>query len=222
MSNINSTEQINTILEFLKENPGMYSTRKKKNKPDPTTDQGIKEIKDIIMDAKKKMVVLKDPTTVPDPLVFYILQNHHGIHKTKKTEVETQHQWAMAAEDIIGELLEQYIDKESVANNSGWVRCYGDTVKGTDFLKKTNKDLLLLQIKNRDNSENSSSKEIRKSLKDSEGVEILKWFRTFSQTGKTNWDKFPDDDLKDILTEKKFFKFVDNWIKTTKKSDTKK
>jgi hypothetical protein len=42
-----------------------------------------------------------------------------------------------------------------------------------------------LQIKNRDNSENSSSKAVR------DNTDIQKWFRTFSKTGKTNWDNLP-------------------------------
>ena len=203
---------IDIILDFLKENPGMFSTRLRKNKPDPTTDPGIEQIKDIILKSMNKKVFLNEPKTVPDPMVFYILQHHYGVKCSKKMEVEKQHQWAMAAEDIVGELLEQYIDSEVLVSKSGWVRCYGNTVKGTDFLKKTDRDVTLLQVKNRDNSENSSSSDIRRSLKNSEGVEIKKWFRTFSKSGKTNWAAFPDESLKTILTEQKFQEFVNEWV----------
>ena len=202
---------IDIILDFLRENPGMFSTRLRKNKPDPTTDTGIDQIKRIILKSADKKVFLNKPKTVPDPMVFYILQHHFGVKCSKKKEVEEHHQWAMAAEDIVGELLEQYIDSEVVVSKSGWVRCYGDTVKGTDFLKKTDNDVTLLQVKNRDNSENSSSSDIRKSLKNSEGVEIKKWFRTFSKTGDTNWAEFPDETLKNTLTEQKFQAFVNEW-----------
>lgn len=204
---------INIILDFLKENPRMFSTRLKKNKPDPTTDRGIDQIKDIILKSMNKKVFLNEPNTVPDPMVFYILHHHYSVKYSKKKEVEKLHQWAMAAEDIVGKLLEQYIDSEVVVSKSGWVRCYGDTVKGTDFLKKTDNDVTLLQVKNRDNSENSSSSDIRRSLKNSEGVEIKKWFRTFSKTGDTNWAEFPDETLKNTLTEKKFQAFVNEWAK---------
>ena len=61
----------------------------------------------------------------------------------------------------------------------GWHCCWGETMKSIDFC---NEDGQLLQIKNSDNSENSSSKAVR------DGTEIKHWFRRFSKTGKTNWE----------------------------------
>jgi hypothetical protein len=110
----------------------------------------------------------------------------------------------MAAENMVGELLERYID--SVLSKHGWVWCCGALVKHVDFIKKEDNGYRLLQIKNRDNSENSSSKAIR------DGTTIEHWFRTFSRTGRTNWEAFPDKSLKSHLSEVGFVSYVEKYI----------
>ena len=116
----------------------------------------------------------------------------------------------MAAENIIGELLEMYIDNMSRVTSAGWCRAYGDVVKGVDFVKSSPSGWILLQIKNRDNSENSSSSAIRS------GTNIIKWFRTFSRTGNTNWSNFPDDMLKSQMSENGFRIFVQDYMASLK------
>ena len=64
----------------------------------------------------------------------------------------------------------------------------------------------LLQIKNRDNSENSSSMAIRK------GTSIEKWFRSFSKKTDTNWDQFPDENVKGLVSEEGFRAFVREYL----------
>ena len=201
------------ILDFLEKYPDMFSTRKQKCKPDPTIEEGRTKIKQIMIEAKNKKLRLKEVKTVPDPMVFFILNKHNDVDISRKREVEKLHQQAMGAEDVIGELLERYIDQEAKSIGSGWVRCYGDVVKAVDFIKKDGKNFLLLQIKNRDTTENSSSSKIRKFIKDKQNVDINKWFRTFARTGKTNWDAFPDATLRNNLSEKKFEIFISQWIK---------
>tara|TARA_B100000315_G_C14139368_1_gene390620 strand:+ start:210 stop:497 length:288 start_codon:yes stop_codon:yes gene_type:complete len=71
-------DSIDIILDFLKENPGMFSTRKKKNKPNPTTDLGSDQIKDIIVESQKKKVIIAEPTTTPDPMVFHFSEMRKG------------------------------------------------------------------------------------------------------------------------------------------------
>ena len=79
-------------------------------------------------------------------------------------------------------------------------------VKKIDFIKIENNKYRLLQIKNRDNSENSSSAAIR------DDTTIEKWFRTYSLTGKTNWINFPDNQLKSQLSGNGFTEFVENYL----------
>jgi hypothetical protein len=64
----------------------------------------------------------------------------------------------------------------------------------------------LLQVKNRDNSENSSSSAIRN------GTNIEKWHRTFSKRVGSNWAAFPDDETRDKLSEKAFELFVRQYL----------
>jgi hypothetical protein len=113
----------------------------------------------------------------------------------------------MAAENVTGSLLEEYI--ASVMEPLGWVWCSGKMVKASDFIKfpsvQTGKPHLL-QVKNRSNSENSSSSAIRK------GTTIDKWHRLEAETGVTRWDKFPDPQGKKSLSEAKFQEFVKDRI----------
>ena len=107
----------------------------------------------------------------------------------------------MAAENMVGEILERYLN--SVLSQFGWVWCCGALVKHIDFVKKEDDgSFKMLQVKNRDNSENSSSKAIRN------GTDILHWFRTYSKTGNTNWNSFPDQVAKSLLSEKLFIDYV--------------
>lgn len=62
----------------------------------------------------------------------------------------------MCAENYAGNLLERYLD--SVLRKNDWCWCCGDFVKAIDFIgKDDNGKWQALQIKNRDNTENSSS-----------------------------------------------------------------
>src|SRR6202453_1801536 len=65
---------------------------------------------------------------------------------------------------------------------AGWIWCSGTSVKAVDFIHydEKNNEWNLLQVKNRDNTENSSSSKIR------DNTTIKKWFRTYSQRDTTN------------------------------------
>ena len=199
-----------TILDFLEEHPQMFSTRKRKNIPDPTTKEGKSSIRKVIELSMDNKIIPSTPKTVPDGAVFQIMENYYGVDGSKKEEIEKQHQYAMAAEDVVGALLEEYISSQAIKYNL--IKCHGETVKGTDFIKREENGWFLLQIKNRNNSENSSSASIRGFLNSAQGVVIEKWFRTFALTGKTNWERFPDDILCNILNEKDFRSFVFDYI----------
>ena len=72
---------------------------------------------------------------------------------------------------MIGQLLERYII--NAAKDYGWIFT-AECVKAVDFLKKEENNWIPLQIKNSDNTENSSASAIRN------GTKIQKWFRRFS------------------------------------------
>lgn len=146
----------------------------------------------------------KIPQTTTDEAVEEILNIYYGIEEGAVASAIGIHKQAMGAENIIGTLLERYIDNQ--ASRFGWIWCAGSIVKAADFIRKNENGWDVLQIKNRDNSENSSSAAIR------EGTDIKKWFRTFSKRSGTNWDNFPDDKLKKVLSEKGFHQFIRDYI----------
>lgn len=120
------------------------------------------------------------PKTQIDPVVVSIIQSKRGDEANQILETK---KWITAVEGSIGYLLERYID--SKITDGEWIWCTGSVVKSTDFIKKTDNGWLQLQIKNRNNTENSSSAAVRS------GTKIKMWFRFFSQTGKTNWNTLP-------------------------------
>jgi hypothetical protein len=90
--------------------------------------------------------------------------------------VREAHRLAMSAENLIGGLLEEYIADETA--DLGWSCCWGRSVQSVDFVHR---DGRLLQVKNRSNSENSSSSRVRR------GTSIQKWHRVDAINGRTNW-----------------------------------
>jgi len=116
------------------------------------------------------------------------------------------HQASMAAENKVGDLLELYLAEQ--LEPAGWFRCCCNIIKGVDFLKPGN-PVILLQVKNRDNSENSSSATIREYLREHGcPVEIVKWYRCKSADGTTCWQDFPGNADESLASEEGFRKFI--------------
>ncbi|WP_170929995.1 MULTISPECIES: SinI family restriction endonuclease [unclassified Pseudomonas] len=150
--------------------------------------------------AAKQLIL---PRTVQDPIIPVIMGAHGNFAPEELQKMQTAHAIAMAAENLTGDLLEDYI--ASKAEPTGWVQCSGYTTKKADFIKRADDgsgDWKILQIKNRDNSENSSSRSVR------EGTNILKWHRTFARKEGSNWHNFPDAQLAPQLSEQDFQAYV--------------
>lgn len=146
------------------------------------------------------------PSTVPDDLIGLILSACYGVAEHDQQTAIDMHMKAMGAENIIGNLLERYIASE--LEPRGWVWCSAPFVKSIDFIKPDPqmRTWELLQVKNRDNSENSSSSAVRS------GTRIQKWFRTYSQTGASNWENFPDAQGRTALSATSFREFVRHYL----------
>lgn len=155
-------------------------------------------------EAREQQLDLRVVGTVPDPAVDVILRAFAGLENL--STVSEHHRQSMAAENLLGQLLERYIAERLEAHD--WIWCAGNTIRSIDFLRN---DLgIALQIKNRDNSENSSSSAIR------QGTAIQKWFRIYAKTGKTNWDSFPSTSPGVVLTENDFHRYIENYAKSIK------
>jgi hypothetical protein len=197
---------------FLKDNPESLSWRAK-SRPSLTEPDDIDVLAKKFVDGYKRSDFPAQPGTVPDEMVSIVMQVAYGYSKSECQKIKTDHQYSMCAENCVGALLERYLD--SIMRSHGWVWCCGDFVKAVDFILPTNSGWDALQIKNRDNSENSSSSAIRNN------TDIQKWFRTFSQTGKTNWDNLPPMMQGKGLSEDGFIEFVKKYLKREKKKLSK-
>ena len=147
----------------------------------------------------------KMPGTVPDDAVNIIIKA--GLPKLSDkqvSEIVYAHRLGMSAENILGLLLEEFLFEKLAP--AGWAMAWGETVKHVDFCHK---DGRLLQIKNRSNSENSSSSKIR------DGKPIEKWFRVNANNGKYQWEKLSEIVGTSIpgLNEEEFQRFITQTLK---------
>ena len=156
--------------------------------------------------SKSKRIVLKDVGTVPDPAVDVVLEVFGRFNKADLAAMRENHRASMAAENKVGQLLEAYLAAK--LEPKGWFWCNCNIVKGVDFFKPGT-PAHLLQVKNRSNSENSSSQAIRKTLEDAGcPVKIEKWYRTESSTGETRWNDFEGNSRGSLLSEEGFHNFI--------------
>jgi len=148
----------------------------------------------------------KTPGTIPDQAVNIIIQA--GLSKIKSAQMKDvvfAHRLCMSAENILGLLLEEFLFEKLSAH--GWAMAWGETVKHVDFCRK---DGFLLQVKNRSNSENSSSSKVR------DGKPIERWFRVNATNGRYQWEKLSTivgSGISD-LTEECFQEFIRKTLKS--------
>ena len=102
-----------------------------------------------------------------DPAVKTIVKMITQTSDEDASVKESHHNLFMSAENVQGALLEEYID--SIISDHGWIWCKGNILRSVDFC--TIDGSRLLQIKNKSNSENSSSSSVR------DGTKIEKWYR---------------------------------------------
>lgn len=206
------------VCSFLSEYPNELSWRTSKNNPvipDVESDRGISILANRYFDSYRRSDFPAVPSTVPDEMVSVIMENAYGYSPEECERIKLEHQHAMCSENCVGNLLERYLDSKLRASHWNW--CCGEFVKAIDFLEKNEKgEWIALQIKNRDNSENSSSSAIR------DGTRIQKWFRSFSKDTKkgrtsfTNWRNLPTLMEGYDLGEDEFKTFVSGYISKNK------
>jgi len=141
--------------------------------------------------------------TVADPVIEKII----GARLSNLTDEELKkisfaHRLGMSAENILGLLLEEYLSIN--LRPRGWHCAWGETVKSVDFV---NEDGSLLQIKNRSNSENSSSSAIRN------GTEIEKWYRIKADRIEYMWETLNQICNTTNLSEEAFVDFATRCVR---------
>lgn len=218
------TKNFVTIVRFLSDHEG-FRPNKRASKKSPNPKFGDESYLEWLANKYIKGREPSDvpmPNTVADPALSKVLAYGYPTYMKELLErggedatiedllfqLVEGHRIAMVAENVIGELLERYID--DAIGDDDWIWCAGEVVKSVDFIRvapsSSQDDAIIewesLQIKNRDNSENSSSSAIRK------GTTIKKWHRTKSKTGDTCWDNFPVKPGDIVLSEPEFQKFI--------------
>ncbi len=200
-------ERLESLLRFCAQNPAAFPTRRGKKKIDSAAEVDDAYLKAYVgryYRERARAIVLKDVKTKRDPAVDEVLKAFEKVPVEELDRIGNAHRLSMQAENIVGKLLESYVAR--LLESKGWVWCCGETMRSVDFIKdEQGKEVRLLQIKNRDNSENSSSSAIR------EGTTIEKWYRSNSRTGETRWDKlqeYCDAREDERCTEEGFYKFV--------------
>ncbi len=138
------------------------------------------------------------PGTVSDPIIEKIIGTRlPDLTDADLNKITHAHRLGMSAENILGLILEEYLSDNLEA--SGWHCAWGETVKAVDFV---NEDGRLLQIKNRSNSENSSSSSVRV------GTKIEKWYRIKADRVEYMWGALNNVCGTTCLSEEGFVQFV--------------
>jgi hypothetical protein len=201
-------KSLQVILDFLKLNPDRISNgRASKNYPKDSEAWWTRWAQKFVKG--RELRAINQPKTKSDNMVSELLLSYFDL-EAKDLEVALQnHRNAMSAENAIGGLLEAYLAVH--LEKKGWVWCSGETVKAIDFLLVLpNGQFRTLQVKNRSNTENSSSSAIRN------GTDIEKWHRMDANTGALKWDKFPDESIQGEISEDGFKEFVRAYIQEFK------
>ncbi|MCI2255776.1 SinI family restriction endonuclease [Domibacillus sp. PGB-M46] len=151
--------------------------------------------------ANRKAKPLSEKDIVKDPALGYMLSLYYEIVSGRPVEGEDieqalqAHQILMAIEYVQGNFLEGYIASVICKDPYNFIWCDGQTLKAADFCKRIvgeggQPELKLIQVKNKHNTENSSSKTVRNN------TTIEYWFRLGKRTGKNKnnipvykWDK---------------------------------
>ncbi|WP_300259997.1 SinI family restriction endonuclease [Clostridium sp.] len=132
----------------------------------------------------------KPKDSCDDPVLNLMIENIKDLSEEESSTWLSHHNLFMSAENIQGELLEQYIANK--LDPSIWFWCRGPIVYSTDFCTLDGKNFL--QIKNKYNTENSSSDKVR------DGRRIIKWFRVKKgMRHKKPYPKFNWESLNKIL-----------------------
>jgi SinI restriction endonuclease len=142
--------------------------------------------------------ISQPPATIADPIVStIILAKLPELVPEQIEQIKYAHRLSMSAENIQGLLLEEFLSEQLA--DYGWYCCWGESVKHVDFC---NVDGSLLQVKNRSNSENSSSSRVRIDRP------IDKWYRVNASNGQYRWSQLNEKYATDRFSEENFVLFV--------------
>ena len=124
--------------------------------------------------------IAKPKSTCNDPAITVMVRVARNMTEQQSNIGVSNHNLFMSAENIQGNLLEEYIALK--IRPYGFLWCNGNVLHAIDFCNSNGS--FFLQVKNKSNTENSSSDKIR------EGTTIEKWYRLGTKI--CNGVKVPD------------------------------
>jgi SinI restriction endonuclease len=185
-----------TILAACYRNPGLSPTLQGST-PEVLAQSWLKKYNDSYGKRISRRTS-QPPGTVADPIVSTIINARLTQLTTDQLQqIKYAHRLSMSAENIQGLLLEEFLAEQ--LGDYGWYCCWGESVRHVDFC---NVDSSLLQVKNRSNSENSSSSRVRINQP------IEKWYRVDAKTGLYRWSYFNAKYGTARFSEENFARFV--------------
>ena len=203
-------ERFSTIIRFLVANPKKTSALQKRSIERGSLEYIHGAADQFIKSRESRTPV--PPKTVPDEMVSFILNKWFEVSEEDLQRFKEEHSLSMAAENIIGELLERYLAIQ--LEEKGWVWASGSLVKDIDFIlpyvARGKEKWHQLQVKNRSNSENAAGKSVRKN------TTILKWHRTNAYNAGSRWNLFPKLSTEVAFSEEEFRNFVQEYLLTLK------
>ena len=178
---IDSTTDLDYIFNIALNNPdrfpAIFITTQKT--PQNYIDRWVKGYYDALKNPPSKRIA-NPKSSCTDPAIAVIVKASQGMSANEAILGERSHNLFMSAENIQGNLLEEYIAFKTRPYGMLW--CNGNVLRAIDFCNTNGS--FFLQIKNKSNTENSSSSSIR------EGTDIKKWYRLGTRT--KNGIKYPD------------------------------
>lgn len=170
-----SYEDLDAIFEIALKNRALFPgiNLAGVNNPDAYMARWVGEYRNAITNYPHSRIA-SPKSACSDPAIRTIVMVTQGLSDSAALEKERAHNLFMSAENVQGNLLEEYIAIST--RPYGWIWCAGNTLRAIDFCSSDG--TVLLQVKNKSNTENSSSSNIR------QGTTILKWYRLGTRTEK--------------------------------------
>lgn len=164
---------LDLIFNVIAKKPGFFPDINFSDKESPTIKEYIRrwmsKYKDAISNPPSKRYA-SPKSSCTDPIISHIVLNATNdlVDTKERAKIgEKVHNLYMSAENVQGNLLEEYISQK--IKPYGYLWCAGEILRSIDFCAVDGS--LLLQIKNKSITENSSSNKVRV------GTDIKKWYR---------------------------------------------
>lgn len=217
-------EKLSKLFSFACKNPSLFTNINVQDNKDvcvQETEYIKKWISNYIKGREniKSQVPLKNYGEKDSALIARVQSSTEADEELMKSYIDG-HFLFMSAENMNGSILEEYL--AYVLEPENWIWCVGSVYRAVDFCYLEGDTPKLLQVKNKYNTENSSSSAIR------EGTAIEKWNRLDRPKAPDkykpipNWKKLRDivdiPSLNDRLTEEAYLQYIKE--NSTKKLDT--